>query len=301
MTLMSTQAPAGWYPDREGRDRYWDGCRWTDEVRDSAAAGINSDDLRASKESAFSRLRKVAADKQADKRAAKEELERKQAEDAQRAGGLVTSGVFGVSTIEVYENGYVRVATFPGNSPVPASVTQNTPYEKLISIKFTRSGPEQGTGVASAVEGAAGPALMSLMKGGRTVMKVSPAAAAFAGAAHLAKNASQKSFLTIATATEIHTLTNQSHNGFIKTSNRGHDEVGLVLEAAGNSVLGIGVGDRQPAAEPPSVAGSPSAPTDRSTGPSLTDQLRELAELRKGGILTDEEFADAKATLLRRS
>ena len=46
----------------------------------------------------------------ADKHAAKEELGRKQAEDGQAAGALVTSGVFGTSTVEIYDGGYVRVA-----------------------------------------------------------------------------------------------------------------------------------------------------------------------------------------------
>lgn len=33
--------PAGWFPDESnpGRDRYWDGLKWTDETRDSAESG----------------------------------------------------------------------------------------------------------------------------------------------------------------------------------------------------------------------------------------------------------------------
>lgn len=34
--------PAGWFPDESspGRDRYWDGLKWTDETRDSATTGL---------------------------------------------------------------------------------------------------------------------------------------------------------------------------------------------------------------------------------------------------------------------
>ena len=37
-----------------------------------------------------------------------------------------------------------------------------------------------------------------------------------------------------------------------------------------------------------------------STGPSLADQIRELAELHKAGVLTDEEFSAKKGELLAR-
>ena len=30
-------APAGWYPVPEGRERYWDGSAWTEQMRDLAA------------------------------------------------------------------------------------------------------------------------------------------------------------------------------------------------------------------------------------------------------------------------
>jgi hypothetical protein len=41
----------------------------------------------------------------ADRKAAQEEIARRHAEDAHRAGALMTSGVFGTSTVEIYENG----------------------------------------------------------------------------------------------------------------------------------------------------------------------------------------------------
>jgi hypothetical protein len=40
------------------------------------------------------------------------------------------------------------------------------------------------------------------------------------------------------------------------------------------------------------------AATESPAAPTLSDRLRELANLRNEGILSDEEFAAAKAKLL---
>ena len=39
-------------------------------------------------------------------------------------------------------------------------------------------------------------------------------------------------------------------------------------------------------------------PAPRASGPSMTDQLNQLADLRNQGVLSDDEFAAAKAKLL---
>lgn len=39
-------------------------------------------------------------------------------------------------------------------------------------------------------------------------------------------------------------------------------------------------------------------PAPRAGGPSMTDQLNQLADLHKQGLLSDDEFAAAKAKLL---
>ena len=39
-------------------------------------------------------------------------------------------------------------------------------------------------------------------------------------------------------------------------------------------------------------------PAPRAAGPSMTDQLNQLAELHNQGVLSDDEFAAAKAKLL---
>jgi hypothetical protein len=43
------------------------------------------------------------------------------------------------------------------------------------------------------------------------------------------------------------------------------------------------------------------APTQQTREPGLADELRKLAELNASGVLTDEEFAAAKARLIPRS
>jgi hypothetical protein len=106
---MSEQTPAGWYPDGQGTTRYWDGTAWTEHTQDHGTdAAVPTANK---KEGAFARLKKASADRSAEKREAKEAEERKWAEAVAAAGALVTSGTFGLSTVEIYEGGYVRVAS----------------------------------------------------------------------------------------------------------------------------------------------------------------------------------------------
>ena len=253
------------------------------------------------KAGAFSKLGDAVRNAVAEKKAEKVELIRRQAEDGQAAGALVTSGVFGTSTVEIYENGYVRVAEWgEGTSGTgPKTPDKNTPYERLRSIKFTQA-MDQSSGATSALENTVGPAVAKLMKGGRGLMKASAPGMAIAGIAHLSSNAARKTFLTIATDKQIHTLTNQGSKSFgVKTSNKGHDEVGRALEIAGMAVLGVVEVDPQAVAAP-AIAAAPAPPpaSQPAAVPTLTDRLRELADLHKEGILSDEEFAGAKAKLL---
>ena len=136
----------------------------------------------------------------------------------------------------------------------PKTTDKNTPYERLRSIKFTQA-VDQSSGATSALESAVGPAVAKLMKGGKGLMKASAPGMAAAGFAHLASNAARKSFLTVATDQQIHTLTNQSSNSVgLKTSNKGHDEIGRALETAGKAVLGVVEADPQAAAAPANAA-----------------------------------------------
>lgn len=267
-------------------------------------------DQEAKKDGAFSKFGAVVKKAAADRQAAKDELSRQYEADAQAAGALVTSGVFGTSTVEIYQGGYVRVATGKadatrtssmtnrfatsmGDATRPASITRDTPYEKLRSIKFTQPGQDQTSGGTSGMEDALGPAVASLMKGGRALMKSSVPGLAVAGITHFVTNEARKPFLTIATDKTIHTLT-QTSSGLLGKGSKGHNEVGLVLEVAGNSVLGVvAEAAHEPEPEPQPVVVSYAA-----KAPTLAEKLRELADLHRDGILSDEEFAAAKGKLL---
>lgn len=293
---MNEQAPAGWYPDGQGSERYWDGAAWTDQVRALAVTDVPK------KAGAFSKLGAAVKNAAAEKKAAKEEFTRKQAEDALAAGSLVTSGVFGTSTVEIYENGYVRVASWSESVSAtgPKAIDKNTPYEKLRSIKFTQP-EDEASGAPSALEGTVGPTVAKLLKGGKGLMKASAPGMAAAGIAHVASNAARRSFLTIATDKQIHTLTNQTTNSVgLKTSNKGHNDVGRALEVAGNAVLGVVEVESRPVVDAPVIAAAPepAGATQPAAAPNLSERLRELADLHKDGILSDEEFASAKAKLL---
>ena len=293
---MSMQTPAGWYPGEQGNERYWDGSGWTDDTRPLArTSDATAEDVAKKKDGAFSKLGAAVKKAAADRQSAKEELAQKQAQDAQAAGRLVTSGVFGTSTIEIYEGGYVRIAEGREELTHPASLTKTTPYERLRSIAFTQSDEDKASSAPSALEGAVGTAVTSLLKGGKTLMKGTVPGLAAAGVAHLATTGARRAFLTIATDKAIHTLSNQSANSLgIKTSNKGHSEVGRALEAAGKAVLGVAdVSAQSHAPEPQMVAAGQS-----TASPTLAERLRELAGLHTEGILSDEEFAAAKARLL---
>jgi hypothetical protein len=299
---MVEQAAAGWYPDGQGNERYWDGSSWTEQFRPPNDALLLSSRPSPPSDGAFSRFGAVIKKKATDVKAAKEELRRQHALDAAAAGALVTSGVFGSSTVEIYDGGYVRVASWPAGAAVstPAQITQDTPYEKLRSIKFTRPSQDTAPGSNSALEGAVGPAVASLIKGGKGLMKASAPGLAVAGIAHIAGAEGRKAYLTLVTDRQIHTLTNQTGKNPLNSIKRAHGDVGLALEEAGNAVL---TGGRVPPQETASGSGGPS-PSDMGgvgtaqAGPTLAERMRELAGLHVDGILSDAEFSSAKAKLL---
>ncbi|WP_232333644.1 SHOCT domain-containing protein [Agromyces laixinhei] len=263
---------------------------------------MTNDGAEAKAEGAFSKLKRVAADKQAAKRSEKAELDRKNAETVQAAGMLVTSGIFGTSTVEIYEGGYVRVAAGAKNMTAAASITRKTPYEKLRSIKYSQPAKDKVPAGPSGLEGAVSSAVTTLIKGGTGLMKASVPGLAVAGVTHLAGVEGRRAYLTITTDKAIHTLTNESSNGYITKTNKGHNEVGAELEATGMSVLGIvdvATLEAQPA--PDLESGSEprlAAASQTTAGPTLAERLREMAGLHRDGILSDEEFANAKAKLL---
>lgn len=334
-------APAGWYDDGSGQQRWWDGRAWgvyaqdvSSVPGDPGAVGYGSvagsveqpakepgilDALgQAVKDAAVERKNLAIGALTAGVRARREREERerqerlRQAECARMAGRRVTGGRFGDSEVEIYENGYVRVA---GSSEGGRScrMDESTPYENLISISFER--PDGGS---SGVAGVAG--VSSVATAGTAVKVVSMIAKrhplgmavsggiglAAAGAGTVTKIMSAKAVLTITTDQRVHVLTNQAKHPKtgIPMPRKDHESVGAVLEQTGNSVLtALGRGpvvSNVPAlpsgqVEPPQTQSSPSMSTE-----DVAKRLRELAELRKEGILDDADFAIAKRQLLEK-
>ena len=332
-------APAGWYDDGTGQQRWWDGGAWGVYAQDVSSVpgdpgavgygqvagsvgqpvkepGILNALGQAVKNAAVEQKSLAIGALTAGVRARREREERereerlRQAECARMAGRRVTSGEFGASEVEIYENGYVRVAG-PSEDGLSCWMDESTPYENLISISFER--PDGGSsGVVGAV------AAPSVATAGTAVKVVSMIAKrhpvgmavsggiglAAAGAGTVAKIMSAKAVLTITTDQRVHVLTNQVKHPTtgIPMPRKDHESVGAVLEQTGNSVLtALGRGPVVPnvpalpsgQVEPPQTQSSPSMSSE-----DVAKRLRELDELRKEGILDDADFAIAKRQLL---
>lgn len=287
----SMTTPAGWYPDTEvpGGQRYWDGSAWSDQRRPIApteAAAVTE----PAKRGAWARVSSAAKKAASDQLAAREQARRQHEATANAAGKLVTSGEFGTSTVEIYEGGYVRIAV---------TMAKNTPYEQLRSIRYTP--PAASSAPADPLTGALGPAVAGLLKGGHALIKTSAPGLAMAGFAHMASVESRTSSLTIATDLTIHSLTNEVAYEFIKKVNSHHNGVGLVLQDAGNAVLRANGFELQGSTSDPApvpATGLASVAVLPPAAPSLVERLRELAVLHAEGVLSDDEFADAKGRIL---
>ena len=259
--------PAGWYDDGSGRQRWWDGSAWGVYAQDVSPVpaevhpvgsgqvlapvarpmkepGILDALGQAVKDAAVERKNLAIGALTAGVRARREREERereerlRQAECARVAGRRVTSGEFGASEVEIYENGYVRVAG-PSEGGRSCWIDESTPYENLISISFER--PDGGSsGVIGAV------AAPSVATAGTAVKVVSMIAKrhpvgmavsggiglAAAGAGTVAKIMSAKAVLTITTDQRVHVLTNQAKHPTtgIPMPRKDHESVGAVLE-----------------------------------------------------------------------
>lgn len=185
-------------------------------------------------------------------RNAAEEAEAQYQNGLANAGPLVLKKTFGATTVEVYENGYVRVS---------AMMTKGTPFEKLRSIKYTQQVQDKSAG-------------------GRAI-----AGAATMGLNYLASKEKRTLFLTIATDRKTHTLSTEGD------MLRLDDKAGLGIEAAAQGVLAAATASPQVNVHD---APAPAAPQ----GDSLADQIKKLGDLHRDGVLSEEEFAAAKARLI---
>ena len=334
-------APAGWYDDGSGQQRWWDGRAWGVYAQDVSSApggpgavgygqvagsvgqpvkepGILNALGQAVKNAAVEQKSLAIGALTAGVRARREREERerqerlRQAECARMAGRRVTGGRFGDSEIEIYENGYVRVAG-PSEGGRSCWMDESTPYENLISISFARpdsgsSGVAGVTGVPSvATAGTAVKVVSMIAKRHPLGMAVSGGIGlAAAGAGTVTKIMSAKAVLTITTDQRVHVLTNQAKHPTtgIPMPRKDHESVGAVLEQTGNSVLtALGRGPVVP--NVPALPSGQVDPPQRQSSPSVSTEdiakrLRELDELRKEGILDDADFAIAKRQLLEK-
>ena len=333
--------PAGWYDDGSGRQRWWDGRAWGVYAQDVSPVpaevhpvgsgqvlapvarpmkepGILDALGQAVKDAAVERKNLAIGALTAGVRARREREERereerlRQVECARMAGRRVTSGEFGASEVEIYENGYVRVAG-PNEGGRSCWMDESTPYENLISISFER--PDGGS--SGAVGAVAAP---SVATAGTAVKVVSMIAKrhpvgmavsggiglAAAGAGTVAKIMSAKAVLTITTDQRVHVLTNQAKHPTtgIPMPRKDHESVGVVLEQTGNAVLtALGRGPvslSAPALPSGQVEPSQGVGSSSVSSADVTASLRDLAELHKDGFLDDEEFFEAKRQLLGR-
>lgn len=201
---------------------------------------------------------------------------------AEQAGNLITRGQFGCHHIEIYENGYVRIATSQDELK-GAFMTKVAPFERLLAFSFSEESGTKNNAEESSTNSLLRTASSLVGKG----LKATLPGLAIQGASHiLQRKLEKKSTLTITTDHEVHV---------IAKTNPSDTEVGQALEKAAQKILGNTAASLtatpQPAVMPPPP---PTQPSKASTA----DRLRELAVLHDDGILDDAEFAAAKAKIL---
>lgn len=296
-------APPQWSPDGQW---WWDGAQWVPSASVPHGSGVAVSEPEAAGREAtfpaeqpeplsehrglavsesekagfFKKTKHFVQEKQAEgkaKREAAAEAERTWHEAAERKyGRLVANETFGRRRIELYEGGYVRVLgllNVTGGLKLKdeqiAAVEQLGAGDLLQRAFDAFDAPfEKLRAIKASTQ------IQDKSAGGRAV-----ASAASFGLSKLASNENRILFLTISTDRETYSL--HETGGM----SRLQDQIAMKLELAGQGILDA-LGSR-----------APSAPSTPAPG-SVADQLRDLAALHRDGVLTEEEFAAAKAKLL---
>lgn len=202
--------------------------------------------------------------KQEQERAAREK-ERKFYENAAgQYGTLVMSKMFGNRQIELFDKGYIRVGGVQNRDGGPP-----TDLSRLYVVAY--STPFEKLRAIKATT-----QIQDKSAGGRAI-----ASAASGGLSRMASNEKRLVFLTITTDQQVYTLKDKGG------MTRYEDEAAMALEAAGLAMLESGAAPAVPSPTPAIASGA------------VSDQLNDLVALHRDGALTDEEFASAKAKLLR--
>ena len=210
------------------------------------------------------RLEEELAQRKADREREKGLEEQRRRELDRQAGRQVLSEMFGSRQVALFANGFVTVSLGFGRPK----------YQKLIAIKADR-------------------AIQDKSAGGRAL-----AAMATAGVSTLYSNENFKSFLTIVTEGQTFSLQDQGARTY---------QIALKLATAGSALIESSARTPPPpaAGEPPVASTVPNVTTASTPSPGesppvndLATQLRDLAALHDSGVLSDEEFAAAKARVL---
>lgn len=219
----------------------------------------------------FKRARQAVQDAYAEdreKRRAAAETERAFYEKAaEKYGRLVESAIFDHRRIEIFDGGFVRVGGTYNIKGGPLRELGSSDYVVAYDAPFER---------LRAIK--ANSQIQDKSAGGRAM-----ASAASLGLSQMASNEKRLLFLTISTDRETYSLKEKA--GMLRLA----DQIPMRLELAGQGILD-------------SLAATPTAtPSSAETAPApVTEQLKDLAALHRDGVLSDHEFADAKARLLGR-
>ena len=196
----------------------------------------------------------------------------------EQAGDLLTRGYFGCHYIEIYKNGYVRIAASPEELK-GAFAAGIAPFEKLLAFSFS----EEPSTKSNSTDSSASTLLRTATSFVGKSMKTTLPGLAIQGASHLLqRKLEKKATLTITTDHEVHVI--------VKTNSE-DIEVGQALEKVVQKILGS-------AADTTPQPTTPQLPPAQPSKPSTVERIRELAALHNDGIIDDAEFAAAKAKIL---
>ncbi len=210
---MASSTPAGFYDDGSGRLRYWDGAAWTEQFQDQVPGNPHGAALADAKAEQKAIAAQAKAERKAANDAAKaakraEAARNREAREAQKladraafqqlAGNLVQRAPFGGKTVEIYENGFVRVGGLFSAA--------NAPLEELRSISYRDNSRDKSSG---------GRALGAMATGGLNL---------------LASKEKIQAYLSIGTDKQVYQLSSSQ-------SMASEQKAAMSLEAAGRAVL----------------------------------------------------------------
>lgn len=204
-------------------------------------------------------------------------------EQLRLAGNLLSKGRFGMFYIEVYSFAYVRIST---SRKMLAPNGDFAPFERLIDASFD-PGSSVGTDASGAtLIGSAASIIGGTLRGFRGSLP----GLAVAGVGHYLSKRRGKACLTFATEYTVHSLTNEVIAD--QKFERSHISMGESLYRAAMKALGKPLSNEAPVQPQISKAQA------QSLELSAPEKLRKLSILHTEGILSDEEFAQAKARII---